>query len=165
MSKLFPFLWPLQDTGMWICTMSGRFCANLNYFGSVVLEKKQIQLPHSILAFLCLYPLGREPSPSCRQFFILSTKGWLVPSLIEIGPLVLEKNFFFNINMVIWFSLLWPFPTLAESFHVNISLSGSVVLEKIFKWPQLIFTYLWLSPLWRGPGPLLVPYRSKRWLL
>jgi hypothetical protein len=30
-----------------------------------------------------------------------------------------------------------------------------VVLEKkIFKWPHPIFTFLWLSPHWRGPGPL-----------
>jgi hypothetical protein len=34
---------------------------------------------------------------------------------------------------------------------------GPVVLEKkIFKWPHPIFTFLWLSPLWRGPGPLFV---------
>ena len=32
---------------------------------------------------------------------------------------------------------------------------GPVVLEKkIFEWPHPIFTFLWLSPLWRGPGPL-----------
>jgi hypothetical protein len=29
-----------------------------------------------------------------------------------------------------------------------------LVLEKIFKWPHLIFTFLWLSPLRREPGPL-----------
>jgi hypothetical protein len=32
---------------------------------------------------------------------------------------------------------------------------GPVVLEKrIFKWPHPIFSFLWLSPLWREPGPL-----------
>jgi hypothetical protein len=39
-----------------------------------------------------------------------------VPSLVKIGPVVLEK--------------------------------------KIFKWPHPILTFLWLSPLWRGPSPL-----------
>jgi hypothetical protein len=30
-----------------------------------------------------------------------------------------------------------------------------MILEKnIFKWPHPIFTFLWLSPLWRRPGPL-----------
>ena len=28
------------------------------------------------------------------------------------------------------------------------------VFEKIFKWPHLIFAFLWLSPLWREAGPL-----------
>jgi hypothetical protein len=32
---------------------------------------------------------------------------------------------------------------------------GPVVQEKkIFKWPHPIFTFLWLSPPWRGCGPL-----------
>jgi hypothetical protein len=32
---------------------------------------------------------------------------------------------------------------------------GPMVLEKkIFKWPNPIFTFLWFSLLWRGPGPL-----------
>jgi hypothetical protein len=43
---------------------------------------------------------------------------------------------------------------MPESFHVNFSFSDPAVLEKIFKWPHSIFTFLWLSPLWRGPGPL-----------
>jgi hypothetical protein len=30
----------------------------------------------------------------------------------------------------------------------------AVVLEKSFKRPQPIFTFSWLSPLWRGPVPL-----------
>jgi hypothetical protein len=29
-----------------------------------------------------------------------------------------------------------------------------VLGKKIFKWPHPIFAFLWLSPLWRGPGPL-----------
>jgi hypothetical protein len=32
--------------------------------------------------------------------------------------------------------------------------TGPLVLEKIFKWPHPIFTFFWLSPLRRGPGPL-----------
>jgi hypothetical protein len=31
---------------------------------------------------------------------------------------------------------------------------GLVVFEKIFKWPNPIFTFLWLSPPWKVPGPL-----------
>jgi hypothetical protein len=51
---------------------------------------------------------------------------------------------------------------ISESSHVNMTISGSVVLEKIFKWPIpfLHFSgFLWLSPLWRGPGPLFEQFR------
>jgi hypothetical protein len=41
-------------------------------------------------------------------------------------------------------------------FHVNFIFPDPVVLEKIFKWPHPIFTFLRLSPLWKGPGPLYV---------
>jgi hypothetical protein len=51
-----------------------------------------------------------------------------------------------------WFEQTWIY-IISESFHVNMSSSGSVVLGKIFKWPN---PFLWLFPLWRGPGPLFV---------
>ena len=52
-----------------------------------------------------------------------------------------------------WFQETWIY-IISESFHVNMTYSGSVVLmRKIFKWPHPIFAFLWLSPLWRGPGP------------
>jgi hypothetical protein len=37
--------------------------------------------------------------------------------------------------------------------------SGTVVLMKIFKWTHHIFAFLWLSPLWRRPGPLFEQFR------
>jgi hypothetical protein len=43
-----------------------------------------------------------------------------------------------------------------------------VVKNKIFKWPHPILTFLWLSPLWRGPGPLFeqnwIPF-TQRWFV
>jgi hypothetical protein len=36
---------------------------------------------------------------------------------------------------------------ISESFHANMTYSGSVVLEKIFKWPHPIFVII--SPLKR----------------
>jgi hypothetical protein len=69
-----------------------------------------------IFTLLLLSPLGEGQSPSFEQTWIPSFQGWFKPSLIKIGP---------------------------------------VVLEKIFKWPHLIITFLWLSPLRRGPGPYL----------
>jgi hypothetical protein len=49
---------------------------------------------------------------------------------------------------------------ISERFHVNMTYSGSVVLEeKISKWPNPIFAFLWLSPLWRGLGPFFEQFR------
>jgi hypothetical protein len=33
-----------------------------------------------------------------------------------------------------------------------------MVREKILKWPHPIFAFLWLPPLWKGPGPWLVQF-------
>jgi hypothetical protein len=78
------------------------------------------------------------------------------------------EDFFQYKHIEIWFSLLWHLPTPGDhglyklestlyqkaKIHVNMSSSGSVVLEKkIFKWPHPIFAFLWLSLLWMGPGP------------
>jgi hypothetical protein len=59
--------------------------------------------------------------------------------LIEIGLLALEKKIFFNIIVAPpdlwgpWFVQTWIY-IISESFHVNMSSSSSVVLErKIFK--------------------------------
>jgi hypothetical protein len=51
-----------------------------------------------------------------------------------------------------WFQETWIY-IISESFHVNMTYSDSVVLEKkIFKWPHPIFAFLRLSSLWRGPS-------------
>jgi hypothetical protein len=49
------------------------------------------------------------------------------------------------------FEQTWsPFPQ--GWFIPSLVKIGTVVLEKIFKWPHPIFTFLGLYPLWRGPG-------------
>jgi hypothetical protein len=71
-----------------------------------------------------------------------------------------------------YFSLL-PLDHIAskflKSFHVNMTYSDSVVLEKkSFKWSHPIFALLWLSPLCRGPGPLFEQFRihvTERWFV
>jgi hypothetical protein len=44
--------------------------------------------------------------------------------------------------------------SMSECFHVKFSFSGFIVLKnKIFKWLHPFLTFLYLSPLWRAPGP------------
>jgi hypothetical protein len=48
-----------------------------------------------------------------------------------------------------WFVQTWIY-IISESFHLNMSSSGLVVLEKIFKWPHPIFAFfVIISPLKR----------------
>jgi hypothetical protein len=58
-----------------------------------------------------------------------------------------------------WFEETWIY-VISESSHVNMTYSGSVVLEKkTLKLPDPIFVFLWLSPLWRGSSPLFEQFR------
>jgi hypothetical protein len=107
---------PWRDRQFWIYIISESFHVNLTYSGSVVLEKKIFKWRHPIFAFLRLSPLWRGPGPLFEQSTIPFIQGWFVPSLIEIGLLILEK---------------------------------------IFKNFQCIFTLLWLSPFGEGQSPSL----------
>jgi hypothetical protein len=45
-----------------------------------------------MFTLLLLSPLGEEQSPSFEQFRIPSAQGSFVPSLVKIGPVILEKK-------------------------------------------------------------------------
>jgi hypothetical protein len=159
---VFPIVAPPDHRGpwceqFWIYIISESFHINMTYSGSMVLKKKIFIWTHPIFAFLRLSPLWRGPGPLFEQFRIPFTKGWFMPSLIEIGLLVLEKKIFSIVAPPDprgpWCEQFWIY-VISESFHVNMTYSGSVVLEKIFNWSHPIFALLRLSPLWRGPGPL-----------
>jgi hypothetical protein len=88
-------------------------------------------------------------------------------SLIEIVLLVLEK-IFFNINICKYgFPCCGPsrpeqfwIYIMSESFHVNMTYSDSVVLEKkFFKWPHSIFAFLDYLPFVED----LVHYLNNSW--
>jgi hypothetical protein len=59
--------------------------------GPLILKKifKNFQC---IFTLLWLSPLGEGQSPSFEQFRMPSPQGWFVPSLVKIGPVVLEKK-------------------------------------------------------------------------
>jgi hypothetical protein len=67
-----------------------------------------------------------------------------------------------------WCEQFWIF-IISESFRVNLIYSSSVVLvKKIFIRPHPIFAFLWLSLLWRGPGPLFEQFRipfTQEWFI
>ena len=144
--------------------MSECFHVKFSFTGFIVLQNKTFKWPTLFLNF-CDYPPLKRAWPF---IWILSTKGLFVQSLIDFGLLVLEKRIFKNFQCIFTLSLLSPlgealFPSFEQTwipftkgwFVPSLVKIGPVVLEKkIFKWPHPIFTFLWLSPLWRGPGPL-----------
>jgi hypothetical protein len=69
----------------------GWYMPSLIEIGLLVLKKifKHFQC---IFTLLWLSPLGDGQSPLFEQFRIPSSQGWFMPSLVKIGPVVLEKS-------------------------------------------------------------------------
>ena len=76
----------------WIPFTQGCFVPSLVEIGPVVLEKKIFKFCQCIFTISSLSPLGKGRGPSFEQIWIPFTQGCFVPSLVEIGPVVLEKK-------------------------------------------------------------------------
>ena len=76
LKKVWPFIWTKLK--------------GLVETGPVVLEK--IFFVNIFFTPLLISPLGKEHGPSYEETFIPFTQGCFVPSLVEIGPVVLEKK-------------------------------------------------------------------------
>ena len=61
---------------------------------SMVLENKIFKFRQCNFAISKLSPLGKGRGPSFEQTCITFTQGCFVPSLVEIGSVVLEKKSF-----------------------------------------------------------------------
>ena len=92
----FPIISPLGMEWSFIWTdfvpfSRGYFVPSLVEIGPVVLEKifKSCQF---IFIISQLYPLLEGLGPSFEKTWIPFTQGYFVPSLVEIGPVVLEKK-------------------------------------------------------------------------
>ena len=113
--------------------------------GLLVLEEKIFFFIYQCIStFLLLSPLGNGRSSSFVQFFLIPfTQECFLPSLVEIGPVVLEKKIFFIFQGIFTFSLLSPLgndwwssfeqiwiPFPQGLFGSNLIEIGPVVLEK-----------------------------------
>ena len=72
--------------------IQGYFVQSLVKIGQVVLEKKIFKSCQFIFIIFKLSPLWEGRGPSFDQTWIPFTQGYFVPSLVEIGPVVLEKK-------------------------------------------------------------------------
>ena len=76
----------------WIPFIQGYFVPSLGKIGPVVLEKKIFKSCQFIFVNSRLSPLWEGRGPSFEQTWIPFTQGYFVPSLVEIGLVVLEKK-------------------------------------------------------------------------
>ena len=94
--RYFIIISPLKRAGPWfkqtqILFTQGCFLPNLVEIGPVVLERRFFYIYQCIFAISLLSPLGEWQGPSFEKTWIPFTQEWFMPSLIEIGPVVLEK--------------------------------------------------------------------------
>ena len=68
------------------------FVPSLVEIGPVYLEKNNFKFRHCIFVITLYLPLGNWQGPSFEQTWISFTKGCSVQSVVEIGPVVLEKK-------------------------------------------------------------------------
>ena len=93
----FPIISPLGRAGPFIWTKinplhPGILCACLVEIGPVFLEKKIFKSCQFIFIISQLSPLWEGRGPSFEQTWMPFTQGYFVPSLVEVGPVVLEKK-------------------------------------------------------------------------
>ena len=85
--RAVPLIWKI-----WIPITQGCFVPSLVEMGPVVLEKKIFKVRQCIFAISWFSPLGKWRDPSFEQTWIPITQECFVPSLVEIGSVVLEKK-------------------------------------------------------------------------
>ena len=121
-----------------------------------------------IFIILLLSSLEEGCGPLFIKIWIPSTQGCFVPNLVEIGPVVLKREFLNIFNIILLFCF-YPLSEKGFALHlnkpespptkdvlcqVNLVEIGPVVLEKkLFKNFQYNFTFWQLSPLGEGRGP------------
>ena len=73
-------------------------CFGLSFveIGPVILENTIFKVRQCIFTISSLSPLGKGCDPSFKETWIPITQGCSVPSLVKIGPVVLEKNIFIS---------------------------------------------------------------------
>ena len=85
-NRVWPLIWTNLNPRHQEC-----FVPNVVEIGQMVLEKKILKFLQCIFGISWLSPLGIGCGPSFEQTWIPFTQEFFVPTLFEIGPVVLEK--------------------------------------------------------------------------
>ena len=101
----------------WISFTQRWFVSSLVEIDPVVLEKKIIKMYQCFFAMF-LSPIDKGRNPSFEQTWITLTQRCFVPSLVEIGPLVLEKKILKFVNVILQFCNYLPLEN-GGALHLN----------------------------------------------
>jgi hypothetical protein len=162
----YPIVAPHNPQGpwceqFWIYIISASFRVNMTFYGTVVHEKKMFKWPFHIFALFMIISLWRGLDLHLNKREFPSCKKCLYQIWLKLARCFILKDSFQYRNTNIVSPLVSPTLTLgdhnlymlksatmSESFHLNMSYSGSVVLkERNFQWLRQFFAFLWLSPL------------------
>ena len=111
-------------------------CQNLVEICPVVLKKKIFNNFQYNFTFSLLSPLGKGRGPSFEQIWIPFIQGCFVPSLVEIGPVVLEKRIFlFWLMYFRYFVIICPWKRAGPFIWIN--------LNPLY--PRMLFAKFWLK--------------------
>ena len=90
--------------------------------GPDVLEKKIFKFCRRFFAFLKLSPLGKGRSPSFKLTWVLFIQGCILPNLVEIGPVAVEKKFFLILSMYFcYFVIISPWIRVGPFIWSNLN--------------------------------------------
>ena len=103
----------------WIPFTQGCIVPTLVEFGPVILEKITFPIKQQcIFAISYLSPLRKRQSPLFQQNWIPFTERQFMPSLVEIGPVVLEKKILKIFQCI--FAISWLSPNgKRRALHLN----------------------------------------------
>ena len=120
-------------------------------------------MTQSNIPILLLFPLERRCDPSFHIFESPKiTQGYSVPSLVEIGQVILEKKIFKSRQCIFsnvaiispWKQCMALNLNITQEYFVSCLVEiGPAVLEKIFKSCQYFFNFCYYLPLEKGQGP------------
>ena len=107
------------------------------YFSSVVIISPWNRMLKYLRYFVTMYyiPLVKvRPFHWTNYFWIYFTQGCSVPSLVEIGPVVLEKKIFLIINVFCYFVIISPWKRAGPFIWTNLNPLHPRMLCAKFGW-------------------------------
>ena len=112
----------------------------------MVLEKKSFKFRQCIFCYFIIISPWKRRGPLLEQTWIPFSKGLLVPSLVEISPMVLEKMKMWKV----YWQMEWQMTNAKQSEKLMSFSSGELkMLEKFNSTCYAAFTFEYMYQVWK----------------